>query len=148
MNNLFKYPLNLISCLYLQCRGVRILLTPSYTTSQHIPLPDWPPLWSNRSHRQTTCGPRPPQFSVAQGHNNFKVTERLFAAGGRYSSLCPKATIWFQNCPIGHFCGQINVTNVSFAASGCHSSLWTKATTFEYLYQWDNLIMLTVVQQP
>ena len=32
------------------------------------------------------------KFVVAEGHNIFEVTERLFAAGGNHSSLWPKAT--------------------------------------------------------
>ena len=38
------------------------------------------------------CGLRPPLFVVAEGHNTWEVTETLFAAFGRHSSLWPKAT--------------------------------------------------------
>ena len=38
------------------------------------------------------CGRRPPQFIVAGDNNLWEVTESLFAAKGRYSSLSPNAT--------------------------------------------------------
>ena len=37
------------------------------------------------NHKQIICGLRPPYFVVAEGHNIFEVTKRLFAAFGRHS---------------------------------------------------------------
>ena len=69
---------------FMYCKGLISLLLPG--------LPDWPLLCPNKNHKQIICGLRPPQFVVAEGHNIFEVTERLFAALGRHSSLWPKAT--------------------------------------------------------
>ena len=44
----------------------------------------------------TAAAARPPQFVVAKGHNIWVVTETLFAASGRHSSLWPKATSTFR----------------------------------------------------
>ena len=38
------------------------------------------------------CGLRLPLFVMVEGHNTWEITETLFAASGRHSSLWPKVT--------------------------------------------------------
>ena len=49
------------------------------------------------SHKEDICGLWPPQFVVAKGQNIFEVTERIFAAGVRHSSLWPKALTFLKS---------------------------------------------------
>ena len=46
-----------------------------------------------RSHRESIWGLCPPQFIVAEGHNIWKITERLFLAFAHHSSSLIYATI-------------------------------------------------------
>ena len=48
--------------------------------------------FTQNKNNKIIYGLRLPQFVVAEGHNIFEVTERLFAVGGHHSSLWPKVT--------------------------------------------------------